>query len=73
MTEMEISGVLETLEWIPGKFVGVETMVTLMPRQARRWERSSIVRVWPCAMKWKITIRRGGVADSILDGGESVG
>ena len=57
MMEMEISGVLETLEWIPGKFAGVQMMVTLMPRRARRRERS-------CAMKGKITIRRGGVADS---------
>ena len=73
MTEMEISGVLENLEWILGKFAGVVMMVTLMPRRARRRERSSIGRVWPCAMKGKITIPRGGVADSILDGGDRLG
>ena len=73
MTEMEIYGVLETLEWILGKFAGVVMMVTLMPRRARRRERSCIGRVWPCAMKGKITIRRGGVADSILDGGDRLG
>ena len=73
MTEMEISRVLETLEWIPRKFSGVVMMVTLMPRQARRQERSSIGRAWPCSMKGKITIRRGGVADSILDGGDRLG
>ena len=69
MTEMEIYGALETLEWIPRKYAGVVEMVTMMPHRARRWERSSIRKVWPCAMKGKITIWRGGVVDPIVDGG----
>ena len=67
ITEIEISGFLETLEWMPGKFAGVVMMVTLIPQRARSLERSSIGRVWPCAMKGKTTTWRG-VADPIING-----
>ena len=67
ITEIEISGFLGTLEWMPGKFSGEVMMMTLIPRRARSLERSSIGRVWPCAMKGKTTTWRGG-ADPIING-----